>query len=185
MATARFDKNLARGRLAARPSPCTPEVANRHTGYLVGGTSPFGTRKLIPSTCRRHRQAAPRLHQRRQTRVSGRHRCRRSRPCAETHWSTLPRDSERRSRKDSDSFGTLCGCHRHARRPPESQRSCARPGRSLAVATSGANASQRGRHPGRSGAQTGGAGRWYGRLSGQAKLPASWRWTWCAKNLRI
>jgi Cys-tRNA(Pro) deacylase len=27
--------------------PCRPEVANRHSGYLVGGTSPFGTRKAM------------------------------------------------------------------------------------------------------------------------------------------
>jgi Cys-tRNA(Pro) deacylase len=28
--------------------PCSPETANRHSGYLVGGTSPFGTRKVMP-----------------------------------------------------------------------------------------------------------------------------------------
>lgn len=28
--------------------PCTPEAANRHSGYLVGGTSPFATRKNMP-----------------------------------------------------------------------------------------------------------------------------------------
>lgn len=29
-------------------APCSPEAATRHTGYLVGGTSPFGTRRQIP-----------------------------------------------------------------------------------------------------------------------------------------
>lgn len=41
-------KNLARGIGAKSVQPCTPEVANRHSGYLVGGTSPFGTRKTMP-----------------------------------------------------------------------------------------------------------------------------------------
>jgi Cys-tRNA(Pro) deacylase len=41
-------KNLARqiGRKAV--APCSPDVAQKHTGYLVGGTSPFGTRKKMP-----------------------------------------------------------------------------------------------------------------------------------------
>ena len=41
-------KNLARqiGRKAIQP--CRPEVAQRHTGYQVGGTSPFGLRKPVP-----------------------------------------------------------------------------------------------------------------------------------------
>jgi len=41
-------KNLARQIGAKRVEPCKPEVANRHSGYLVGGTSPFGTRKTMP-----------------------------------------------------------------------------------------------------------------------------------------
>ncbi|MDP2816846.1 MAG: aminoacyl-tRNA deacylase [Polaromonas sp.] len=41
-------KNLARQIGAKSVEPCKPEVANRHSGYLVGGTSPFGTRKLMP-----------------------------------------------------------------------------------------------------------------------------------------
>ena len=41
-------KNLARQIGAKSVEPCKPEVANRHSGYLVGGTSPFGTRKKMP-----------------------------------------------------------------------------------------------------------------------------------------
>ena len=41
-------KNLARQIGAKRVEPCTPEAANRNSGYLVGGTSPFGTRKRLP-----------------------------------------------------------------------------------------------------------------------------------------
>ena len=41
-------KNLARQIGAKSVEPCKPEVANRHSGYLVGGTSPFGTRKIMP-----------------------------------------------------------------------------------------------------------------------------------------
>ncbi|MBL0088648.1 MAG: Cys-tRNA(Pro) deacylase [Ideonella sp.] len=41
-------KNLARAIGAKSVEPCKPEVAQRHSGYLVGGTSPFGTRKAMP-----------------------------------------------------------------------------------------------------------------------------------------
>ena len=41
-------KNLARQIGAKSVQPCQPEVANRHSGYLVGGTSPFGTRREMP-----------------------------------------------------------------------------------------------------------------------------------------
>ncbi len=41
-------KNLARQIGAKSVEPCRPEVANRHSGYLVGGTSPFATRKDMP-----------------------------------------------------------------------------------------------------------------------------------------
>jgi Cys-tRNA(Pro) deacylase len=41
-------KNLARQIGAKSVEPCTPETANRHSGYLVGGTSPFATRKAMP-----------------------------------------------------------------------------------------------------------------------------------------
>lgn len=41
-------KNLARLRKVKSVKPCEPEDAHRHTGYLVGGTSPFGTRKPLP-----------------------------------------------------------------------------------------------------------------------------------------
>ena len=41
-------KNLARQTGRKSIEPCRPEVAQRHTGYQVGGTSPFGTRKPLP-----------------------------------------------------------------------------------------------------------------------------------------
>jgi Cys-tRNA(Pro) deacylase len=41
-------KNLARQVGCKSIEPCKPEVASRHSGYLVGGTSPFGTRKPMP-----------------------------------------------------------------------------------------------------------------------------------------
>jgi Cys-tRNA(Pro) deacylase len=41
-------KNLARQIGAKKVEPCKPEVVQRHSGYLVGGTSPFGFRKSVP-----------------------------------------------------------------------------------------------------------------------------------------
>jgi Cys-tRNA(Pro) deacylase len=41
-------KGLARLLGRKTIQPCRPEVANRHSGYLVGGTSPFGTRRAMP-----------------------------------------------------------------------------------------------------------------------------------------
>jgi Cys-tRNA(Pro) deacylase len=41
-------KQLARGIGARSVAPCAPEVADRHSGYQVGGTSPFGLRRAMP-----------------------------------------------------------------------------------------------------------------------------------------
>jgi Cys-tRNA(Pro) deacylase len=41
-------KNLARQAGRKSVEPCKPETAQRHTGYQVGGTSPFGTKKRVP-----------------------------------------------------------------------------------------------------------------------------------------
>jgi Cys-tRNA(Pro) deacylase len=41
-------KQLARQADRKTITPCDPAVAQKHTGYLVGGTSPFGTRKALP-----------------------------------------------------------------------------------------------------------------------------------------
>ena len=54
-------KNLARQIGAKSVAPCKPEVANRHSGYLVGGTSPFGTRKEMPVYIEETILALPRI----------------------------------------------------------------------------------------------------------------------------
>jgi len=54
-------KNLARQIGAKSVEPCKPEVANRHSGYLVGGTSPFGTRREMPVYIEETVLALPRI----------------------------------------------------------------------------------------------------------------------------
>ncbi len=54
-------KNLARQIGVKSVEPCKPEVANRHSGYLVGGTSPFGTRREMPVYIEETILALPRI----------------------------------------------------------------------------------------------------------------------------
>jgi Cys-tRNA(Pro) deacylase len=54
-------KNLARQVRLKSIEPCAPEVANRHSGYLVGGTSPFATRKQMPVFIEETILALPRI----------------------------------------------------------------------------------------------------------------------------
>jgi Cys-tRNA(Pro) deacylase len=55
-------KQLARAIGCKHVEPCRPEVANRHSGYLVGGTSPFGTRKPLPVYVERSILDLPRIY---------------------------------------------------------------------------------------------------------------------------
>jgi Cys-tRNA(Pro) deacylase len=55
-------KELARQAGAKRIAPCKPEVATRHSGYLIGGTSPFGTRKRMPIYLERSVLELPRIY---------------------------------------------------------------------------------------------------------------------------
>ena len=54
-------KNLARAIGAKSVEPCKPEVAQRHSGYLIGGTSPFGTKKRMPVYVEETVLALPRI----------------------------------------------------------------------------------------------------------------------------
>ena len=54
-------KNLAREIGAKSVEPCKPEVAQRHSGYLVGGTSPFGLKKALPVYVEASVLALPRI----------------------------------------------------------------------------------------------------------------------------
>lgn len=55
-------KNLARAIGAKSVEPCKPEAAQRHSGYQVGGTSPFGTRKTMPVYVESSVLALPKIH---------------------------------------------------------------------------------------------------------------------------
>lgn len=55
-------KNLARQIQRKRVEPCRPEAAQRFTGYMIGGTSPFGTRRKLPVYVERSVLALPRIY---------------------------------------------------------------------------------------------------------------------------
>ncbi|HET9551740.1 MAG TPA: Cys-tRNA(Pro) deacylase [Anaeromyxobacteraceae bacterium] len=55
-------KALARQLARKAIHPCKPEVAQRHSGYLVGGTSPLGTRKAMPVFVERTVLDLPRIY---------------------------------------------------------------------------------------------------------------------------
>ncbi len=55
-------KNLARFLGVKTVSPCDPATADRHSGYQVGGTSPFGTRKTMPVYMQRTIGNLPRIY---------------------------------------------------------------------------------------------------------------------------
>ena len=55
-------KALARAIGVKSVEPCTPEVAQRHSGYRVGGTSPFGTRKKMPIVVERSVLLLPEIY---------------------------------------------------------------------------------------------------------------------------
>jgi Cys-tRNA(Pro) deacylase len=55
-------KNLARQIGAKSVAPCAPAVADRHSGYQVGGTSPFGLRRAMPVYCEKSIGALERIY---------------------------------------------------------------------------------------------------------------------------
>jgi Cys-tRNA(Pro) deacylase len=55
-------KELARSAGMKKVTPCKPEVATRHSGYLIGGTSPFGTRKSMPVFLEKSVLELPRIY---------------------------------------------------------------------------------------------------------------------------
>jgi Cys-tRNA(Pro) deacylase len=55
-------KALARAAGMKRIAPCKPDTAQRHSGYLIGGMSPFGTRKAMPVYLERSVLDLPRIY---------------------------------------------------------------------------------------------------------------------------
>jgi len=55
-------KNLARHIGTKSVAPCAPEVADRHSGYQVGGTSPFGLKRAMPVYCEASIAELPRIY---------------------------------------------------------------------------------------------------------------------------
>ena len=55
-------RNLARQIGVNSIAPCAPAVADRHSGYQVGGTSPFGTRRTMPVYLQRTVMELPRIY---------------------------------------------------------------------------------------------------------------------------
>jgi len=55
-------KNLARQIGCKSVAPCAPDVAQRHSGYQVGGTSPFGTKKAMPIYVEKEILALPKIY---------------------------------------------------------------------------------------------------------------------------
>ncbi|RKT46947.1 aminoacyl-tRNA deacylase [Thiocapsa rosea] len=53
---------LARAIGVKRVQPCAPAIADKHSGYQVGGTSPFGTRRVMPVYCESGIAALPRIY---------------------------------------------------------------------------------------------------------------------------
>jgi Cys-tRNA(Pro) deacylase len=55
-------KNLARQLRHKSVAPCAPDVADRHSGYQVGGTSPFGLKRAMPVYCEKSIGDLPRIY---------------------------------------------------------------------------------------------------------------------------
>ena len=55
-------KELARQSGHKKIEACKPDVANRHSGYLIGGTSPFGTKKQMPVYVEKSILALPKIY---------------------------------------------------------------------------------------------------------------------------